>query len=122
MLRDNFHRGLPPPSRSGRSIRFRNGSPLRKFANGPLELKLCSRMHCPPRRSGRHHFNRHDVRLFHQGRTGVSLKNRTPFLWPRNGPFGAAHFGIAGRVNLNAFASSDSKGSRDHHRLLLGEK
>jgi hypothetical protein len=38
MLRDDFHRGLPPPSRSGRSIRFRNGSPLRKFANSPLEV------------------------------------------------------------------------------------
>jgi hypothetical protein len=45
MLRDNFHRGLPPPRRRGRSIRYRDGSPLRKFANSPLELKLCSRMH-----------------------------------------------------------------------------
>jgi hypothetical protein len=45
MLRDHVDRGLPPPCRRGRSILFRHGAPLRKFAGGPLELKFCSWMH-----------------------------------------------------------------------------
>jgi hypothetical protein len=45
MLCYHVDRWLPPPCRHGRSILFWNGSPLRKFANSSLELKLCSRMH-----------------------------------------------------------------------------
>jgi len=37
--RDHVDRWLPPPRRCGRSILLRNGSPLREFASGPLELK-----------------------------------------------------------------------------------
>jgi hypothetical protein len=40
MLRDHVDRGLPPPCRRWRSILLWNGSPLRKFASGPLELKF----------------------------------------------------------------------------------
>jgi hypothetical protein len=49
MPRNSVDRWLPPPRWRGRSILFRNGSPLRIFANGPLELKFCSREHFSPR-------------------------------------------------------------------------
>src|ERR1039457_1091077 len=65
-LCDHFEGGLPPPGRGRRSILFRNGSPLRKFASGPLELKFCGWM---PLRLGvatlwSASLSRHEVRRF----------------------------------------------------------
>jgi hypothetical protein len=119
MLRDNFDRGLPPPGRSGRSIRFRNGSPLRKFANSSLELKFCSWMHL---RLGvailwSASLSRDEVLRSLKAREGWSFEKSTNLFCSAIDLVRAAHPGIAWHVDLNGIANSDSKRRRDHHRL-----
>jgi len=112
MLRDHVDRWLPPPRRRGRPIFIWNGSPLRKFASGPFELKFCSRMHLRLRVAilWSASLSREEVRRSPKAREGWSFEKRTNFLCSAIDFVRAAHPGVAWHVDLNAIANSGSQG------------